>query len=93
MEGGSNSAEEKGIYRRLFYGSASASFWKTGFGSASEAQIRAYTYKFQPFHQCCGSGMFIPDSDFYPSLMSDPGLYNNKKDGGRGGGFVVLPFF
>jgi hypothetical protein len=23
--------------------------------------------------QCCGSGMFIPDPDFYPSRISDPG--------------------
>jgi hypothetical protein len=23
--------------------------------------------------QCCGSGMFIPDSDFYPSRIPDPG--------------------
>jgi hypothetical protein len=22
--------------------------------------------------QCCGSGMFIPDPDFYPSLIPDP---------------------
>jgi hypothetical protein len=24
-------------------------------------------------NQCCGSGMFIPDPDFYPSRISDPG--------------------
>jgi hypothetical protein len=23
-------------------------------------------------HQCCGSGMFIPDPDFYPSRIPDP---------------------
>ncbi len=23
--------------------------------------------------QCCGSGMFIPDPDFYPSRIPDPG--------------------
>ncbi len=26
--------------------------------------------------QCCGSGMFIPDPDFYPSRISDPGSKN-----------------
>jgi hypothetical protein len=25
------------------------------------------------FLQCCGSGMFIPDPDFYPSRISEPG--------------------
>jgi hypothetical protein len=24
------------------------------------------------YKQCCGSGMFIPDPDFYPSLIPDP---------------------
>jgi hypothetical protein len=24
-------------------------------------------------NQCCGSGMFIPDPDFYPSRIPDPG--------------------
>jgi hypothetical protein len=35
--------------------------------------------------QCCGSGMFIPDHDFfYPgSFISDPGSYNNKKEEGE----------
>jgi hypothetical protein len=25
------------------------------------------------YFQCCGSGMFIPDPDFYPSRIPDPG--------------------
>jgi hypothetical protein len=25
-----------------------------------------------PSFQCCGSGMFIPDPDFYPSRIPDP---------------------
>jgi hypothetical protein len=24
------------------------------------------------YKQCCGSGMFIPDPDFYPSRIPDP---------------------
>jgi hypothetical protein len=28
----------------------------------------AYAYTVQ---QCCGSGMFIPDPDFYPSMIPD----------------------
>jgi hypothetical protein len=27
--------------------------------------------------QCCGSGMFIPDPDFSPSRISDPGSKNS----------------
>ncbi len=36
------------------------------------------------FQQCCGSGMFIPDTDpeFYPSRISDTGSKNsNKREG------------
>jgi hypothetical protein len=41
---------------------------------------------------CCGSGILIPDPEFYPSRISDPGSNNsNKREGG--GKFVVLPFF
>ncbi len=31
--------------------------------------------------QICGSGMFIPDPEFYPSQIPDLG-YNNKREGG-----------
>jgi hypothetical protein len=32
--------------------------------------------------QCCGSEMFIPDPDFYPSRISDPGFKSsNKREG------------
>jgi hypothetical protein len=44
------------------------------------------------FNQCCGSGMFIPDPDFYPSRISDPGSKNsNKSEGWKK--IVVIPFF
>ncbi len=33
-------------------------------------------------YQCCGSGMFIPDPEFYPSRIPDPGSKNsNKREG------------
>ncbi len=32
--------------------------------------------------QRCGSGMFIPDPDFYPSRISDPGSNNSTTRGG-----------
>jgi hypothetical protein len=33
-------------------------------------------------YQCCVSGMFIPDPDFYPFRISDPGSKNsNKREG------------
>jgi hypothetical protein len=43
------------------------------------------------FHNAgCGSGMFIPDPDFYPAWIPDlgPNNINNK----RGGEKIVLPF-
>jgi hypothetical protein len=30
-------------------------------------------------YQCCGSGMFIPDLDFCPSKIPDPGTKNSNK--------------
>ena len=32
-----------------------------------------------PAYQCCGSGMFIPDPDFYPSRIPDLGSKNGNK--------------
>ncbi len=34
-------------------------------------------------NQCCGSGMFIPDPDFYPSRIPDTGSKNSNKREGR----------
>ncbi len=34
------------------------------------------------WNQCCGSGMFIPDPDIYPSRISDPGSKNGNKTEG-----------
>jgi hypothetical protein len=46
-----------------------------------------------PKKQCCGSGMFIPSPDFYPSripdLIPDPKT-TTKKGGGKK--FVVISF-
>jgi hypothetical protein len=39
--------------------------------------------------QCCGSGMFIPDPDFYPSRIQQH--YQNQQKRGQGEGLVVLP--
>ena len=39
-------------------------------------------YKFVVKNQCCGSGMFIPDPDFYPSRIPDLGSNNNNRRGG-----------
>jgi hypothetical protein len=35
--------------------------------------------KTRDFQQCCGSGMFIPDPDFYPSRIPDLGSRIQKK--------------
>jgi hypothetical protein len=31
------------------------------------------------YDQCCGSGMLIPDSDFYPSRIPDPKTVTKKR--------------
>jgi hypothetical protein len=45
--------------------------------------------KLRVLKQCCGSGMFIPDPDFYPSQIPDPKTVT--KDMGEKK-LVVLPF-
>ncbi len=40
-------------------------------------------------NQCCGSGMFIPDPDFYPSRIQDPKKQQQKRGGEK---FVVMQF-
>jgi hypothetical protein len=40
-------------------------------------------------NQCCGSGMFIPDPDFYPSRIPDPKTATKEKSEKK---FVVIPF-
>jgi hypothetical protein len=42
--------------------------------------------------QPCVSGMFIPDPDFCPSQIPDPGSKNCNKEKGEKQ-YVVLPFF
>ncbi len=37
----------------------------------------------ESFMQCCGSGMFIPDADFFPSRISDPQRKKIKNEGGH----------
>jgi hypothetical protein len=54
-----------------------------------------YRYYIVPYtYQCCGSGMFIPDPDFYPSRISDPesrSQLQQKKEKGEQK-MVKLPF-
>jgi hypothetical protein len=40
--------------------------------------------------QCCGSGKFIPDPDFYPSRIPDPKTVTNERGENK---LVVIPFF
>jgi hypothetical protein len=42
-----------------------------------------------PTVQCCGSGMFIPDPDFYPSRIPDPKTATKE----RVKKLVVISFF
>jgi hypothetical protein len=51
------------------------------------------TLSANPVEQCCGSG--IPDHDFYPSRIPDPGSRTQKQQEKRGvkKKFVVIPFF
>jgi hypothetical protein len=39
--------------------------------------------------QCCGSGMFIPDPDFYPSRIPDPKTATKERGEKKK---VVTPF-
>jgi hypothetical protein len=41
------------------------------------------------FLQCCGSGMFIPDPDFYPSQIPDPTTATKERGENK---FVCIPF-
>jgi hypothetical protein len=43
----------------------------------------------KPEQQCCGSGMFIPDPDFYPSRIPDPKTGTKERSEEK---FVVIPF-
>jgi hypothetical protein len=36
--------------------------------------------RIQGLKQCCGSGMFIPDPDFYPSRIPDPKTATKERD-------------
>jgi len=48
--------------------------------SASTSRAKAGMLRWGQHHtflQCCGSGMFIPDPDFYPFRSSDPGSKNS----------------
>ncbi len=51
----------------------------------------------RPGKQCCGSGMFIPDPDFYPSRIPDPGSrIPDPKTATKVRGekkLVVIPFY
>jgi hypothetical protein len=40
--------------------------------------------------QCGGSGMFIPDPDFYPSRIPDPKTATKERGEKK---IVVIPFF
>jgi hypothetical protein len=39
--------------------------------------------------QCCESGMFIPDPDFYPSRISDPKTAEKERGENK---FVIISF-
>jgi hypothetical protein len=41
-------------------------------GSGSTTLVARTEVKMSHYNQCCGSGMFIPDPDFYPSRIPDP---------------------
>ncbi len=43
--------------------------WQCSYIGRKRVQERLYYYT---TIQCCGSGMFIPDPDFYPSRFPDP---------------------
>jgi len=52
--------------------------------------LKRYKIKFKRNCQCCGSGMFIPDPDFYPSRIPDPKTATKERDEKK---FVVIIFY
>jgi hypothetical protein len=44
----------------------------------------------EAYKQCCGSGMFIPDPDFYPSRIPDPKTATKERGEKK---LVVIPFY
>jgi hypothetical protein len=52
--------------------------------------LKRYKIKFKRNCQCCGSGMFIPDPDFYPSRIPDPKTATKERDEKK---FVVITFY
>jgi hypothetical protein len=45
---------------------------------------------FSAVEQCCGSGMFTPDPDFYPSRIPDPKTATKERGEKK---FFVIPFY
>ncbi len=50
---------------------------------------RTREVRWDTYSQWCGSGMFIPDPDFYPSQISDPGSNKSNKKRGRGKNYLI----
>jgi hypothetical protein len=50
---------------------------------------RGFPFDQRPI-QCCGSGLFIPDPNFYPFWIPDPKTATKKRGEKK---FVVKPFF
>jgi hypothetical protein len=47
--------------------------WSSCFRIQNSSFVAAY------YWQCCGSGMYIPDPNFFPSRIPDPGFLSQKK--------------
>jgi hypothetical protein len=53
---------------------------RTEEAESEKALTRITIYlNYSSISQCCGSGMFIPDPDFHPSRIPDPGSKNRNK--------------
>jgi hypothetical protein len=56
--------------------------------SVSDPRIHLFTSMW--IQQCCESGMFIPDPDFYPSRIPDPKTATKERGEKK---FGVIPFY
>jgi hypothetical protein len=54
------------------------------------SEVESTTGILQTHRQCCGSGMFIPDPDFYPSRIPDPKTATKERGEKK---FDVIPFY
>jgi hypothetical protein len=76
------------IFRDIHRTFPAHEFFREAGGAGQEALFRQLSLLHPDNMQCCRSGMFIPDSDFCPSRISDQKIATKEWGENK---FVVLP--